>query len=209
MGGHVQNTIQSELPSVLDYLKTNGNRIANFTPPSGQTYKLEEGDPIPADLQQTINSLGRSFIDLMQRQGADLPKTREFAGTDITNSDGTLDPKKVGTILFAAASTQDLHVNRQPRAGIVVFDNVLTVQDLNRLTRSEEDRATILEVAQNARTGILSIRVPDMPAHSILQECAQALCNSGVTGGNLGTPPRPSAPTFGGQIGGDGPVAKC
>lgn len=209
MGGRPDYTAQNDLPSVLDYLKTNGNRIANFTPLSGQTYKLEEGDPIPVDLQQTINGLGQSFIKLMQREGVDLLKTREFAGTDITNSDGTLDPKKVGTILFAAASTQDLHVNKQPRAGIVVFDNVLTVQDLNRLTRSEADRATILGVADNARFGILSIRVPDMPAHSIFQECAQAFCNNGVTGDNLGTPPRPSAPTFGSQIGGHGPVAKC
>lgn len=199
----MEDRVPKGLPSAMEHINLNGqSTIMDFNNGNrsmeGLAGKLKEGSPIPPELKASIEKNGKDFIEFMVKQGVDILQTKEFAGAGVAGSDGKADPKKVGALLFAAASVQEGYSRTE---GPAKFDNKLTAQDFARLN-DPDVRSTILNTAANVEKGVLSSNPPPrLNGNTVLQEAAQALQNCGVSCANPTQPVQPTPPQIGGQSG--------
>jgi hypothetical protein len=128
--------------------------------------------------QAVINGsehMGHELVKLMQKNGVDIRQTAEFSGFDVSKPDGTIDSRKVGALLLAAASVTRVG-GRGGHPAIVGtnFDNALSYQELRSLA-NPLDREAIQSIAN----GILQ--------EGVLDRARQAA--QGAAGAGVQTPP--------------------
>lgn len=121
-------------------------------------------DGIPSDLLGKAEEMGKQIIKIV-----DVTKIKELQGADILTG-GKPDPKKVGGILLAAASFQEIYNKTD---GPFVFDNKLTFTDLDRLN-DPQLRKFILDQGKEISGSMTKVRTS-----SVDQSYDQILKDSG------------------------------
>jgi hypothetical protein len=128
-------------PSIrgLMHTRTGSDMLASFDFDKDPVMDKYKGKPLkeiarngvlPDDLAAKVDEMGKQFLKLTERDGKSIADTKEFGGMDIKGVDGKPDARKVGAILFAAASYQS---DFNKTDGPMVFDNKLTFTDMDRL----------------------------------------------------------------------------
>lgn len=128
-GGAASSSIRD-----LIVIPNGGDTIGSFDFGKQGAMDKHKGNPLkgvlPNDLAAKVDEMGKQFLAVTERNGKSIVQTKEFAGMDIAGVDGKPDARKVGAILLAAASYQEVHNKTD---GPFTFDNKLTFTDLDRL----------------------------------------------------------------------------